>query len=141
MRYTHEQTFWSQQSRDDLTPRFSLRRNQQLVALRFQLRGGLLNILYVEFNPRLWHRKIVRPLIAAKAGLSRLRHRPQGKMLHAIQRARIQIAMGILFELQRQRLGIELPLASGSRTIGPKPATNNTSMFFGVFTADLLSLS
>lgn len=39
---------------------------------------------YVEFDPRLWHRKMARPLIRAKAGFSRLRQRPHAKMLHAI---------------------------------------------------------
>jgi hypothetical protein len=42
---THQQAFRSQQPRDDLTPGFLPRRNQQLVALRLQFRGGIFNIL------------------------------------------------------------------------------------------------
>ncbi len=108
MGYAHQQTFRSQQPRDDLAPGFLLRRDQQLVALQLQLRRGFFDILHVKFDPRLWHRKIVRPLIRAKAGLSRLRQRPQGKMLHAIQPAGVQIATGFFIERQSQCLGIEL---------------------------------
>jgi hypothetical protein len=95
MGYAHQQTFRSQQPRDDLTPGFLSHRNQQLVALRLQFLGGFFDILYVKFDPCLWHGKIARLLIRAKAGLSRLRQRPQGKMLHTIQAARMQIAVGI----------------------------------------------
>jgi hypothetical protein len=70
--YAHQQTFRSQQSRDDLAPRFLSRRNQQFVALRLQFRCGFFDIPYVKFDPPLWHGKIDRPLIRAKAGLSRL---------------------------------------------------------------------
>ena len=38
-------------------------------------------------------------------------------MLHAIQPARIQIAIGIFFERQRQRLGIELAALGKSQTV------------------------
>jgi len=73
MGYADQQTFRSQQPRDDLAPGFLSRRNQQFVALRLQFRGGFFDIRYVKFEPRLWHGKIVRPLIRGKAGLSRLR--------------------------------------------------------------------
>ena len=66
MGYAYQQTFRSQQPRDDLAPGFLSRRNQQFVALRFQFGGGIFDIPYVKFDPRLWHRKIARPLIRAK---------------------------------------------------------------------------
>jgi hypothetical protein len=87
MGYAHQQTFRSQQPRNDLAPRFLLRRNQQFVALRLQLCGSFFDILYVKFDPCLWNRKIVGPLIGAKAGFSGLRQWPKGKMLHAVQLA------------------------------------------------------
>src|SRR5205823_13801341 len=63
---------------------------------------------YVKFDPRLWHGKMVGPLIRAEGGLRRLRQRPQGEMLHTIQLTRVQIAVGVFFERQSQSLGIEL---------------------------------
>jgi hypothetical protein len=48
------------------------------------------------------------PLIGAKAGLSRLRERPESKMFHALQLAGVEIAAGIFFERQSQSLGIKL---------------------------------
>src|SRR5437879_2806778 len=96
MGHAHEQTFRSEQPRDDLAPGFLSHRNQELEALRLQLRGGLLDVPYVEFDPRLWHGNLARPLIGAKARLSRLCQRPQGKVLHAGELARMQIAVAVL---------------------------------------------
>ena len=89
MGYAHQQTFRPQQPSDDLAPGFLSRRNQQFVALRLQFGGGIFDIPYVKFDPRLWHGKIAGPLIRAKARLSCLRLGPQGKMLHTIQSARM----------------------------------------------------
>ncbi len=103
----HQQTFRSQQPRNDLAPRFLLRGDQQFVALRPQVRRSFFDIPYVKLDPTLWHGEIAGPLIRAKAGLSRLRQRPQGKMLDAIQPVRMEVAVGLFFERQSQRLGIE----------------------------------
>ncbi len=63
------------------------------------------------------------PLIGAKAGLSRLRQRAQGKMFHATELACIQIAVGILFELQTQCSGVEL--AACGLTANDRTKTGN----------------
>src|SRR5579871_846384 len=65
MGYAYQQTFRSQEPRDDLAPGFLSRRNQQLVALRLQFRRGFFNIRYIKFDPRLWNGKTARPLIRA----------------------------------------------------------------------------
>jgi len=102
MGYPYQQTFRSQQPRNDLAPRFLLRGDKQFVALRLQFRRGFFDIYYVKLNPTLRHEKIAGPLIRAKAGLGRLCQRPQGKMLHAIQPIRMEVAVGLFFERQSQ---------------------------------------
>ena len=66
MGYAHQQTFRSQQPRDDLAPGFGSHRDQQLVPLRLQLRGGCFDIRYVEFDPRLGNGKIAGPVIVVE---------------------------------------------------------------------------
>ncbi len=51
----HQQAFRSEQPCYDLAPGFLLRRYQQPVALRLQLRVGLFDVLDVEFDPGLRH--------------------------------------------------------------------------------------
>jgi hypothetical protein len=69
MGHPYQQTFRSQQPRNDLAPRFLLRGDQKLVALRLQFRRSFFDIHYVKLDPTLRHGKIAGPLIDAKAGL------------------------------------------------------------------------
>jgi hypothetical protein len=90
-----------------LAPGFGLVPDEHLISARFQIGGGVLHVVYLEFQPGLRDGKVVGPGVSAKAGLRRLRKRPQGKVLRAFEGARIEIPTSVLFERDAEAVGIE----------------------------------
>jgi hypothetical protein len=90
-----------------LAPGLGLVPDEHLISARFQVGGGLLQVVYLEFQPGLRDGKVVGPGVGAKAGLRRLRKRPQGKVLRALEGARIEISASVLFERDAEAVGIE----------------------------------
>ena len=97
--------------------------------LRFKLLGSPSDIINVKLKPSLWRRKFVGPGILAKAGLCCLRKRPQSESLCAFQCLGVKITPSSSLNLIPRIWLYSLRLAPVSRTIGPKPAMNNTLMF------------
>src|SRR5437667_6418323 len=75
---------------------------------RFKLRRCFVDAVNVKLKPRLRSRNIVRPGIFAKTRLRRLRKRPQGKSLCALQGFGMKIAVTFFFERDTEHFSVQL---------------------------------
>ncbi len=103
----HQNAFWTQQTGHRLTPRLLPCGDQKPIALCFQLFRCLGNVFNVKFQPGGGHGQIAGPFVHAKAGLSCLPKRPEGKRLDSIELFRVEVAIGLFLERETQALSIE----------------------------------
>src|SRR5690348_11322910 len=94
----NQQSIGIEKSAHCLTPWFLLVPNKHSIPHRFKLRCGSLHIIHIELKPSVRHRQTIRPRAVAKARLRRLRERPRGELLCALQSIRVEIPAILLPE-------------------------------------------
>src|SRR5262249_53200128 len=103
-----QQSFWRDETANDLPPRFFLVLNKHSISARFEGRGCLFDTVHIELKPCLRGSNVFRPGIFAKTRPRRMRKRPQRKTLCARNCFGMKVAVSLLFKRNAEDIAIEL---------------------------------